>query len=509
MNPSTSSRGLFSSLSLGKQNISDVIKKIHKEISDKIRVNNLRTVLNEVLRLTYYDFEFAEDEYPEHLVKNLCEIINLFQKKETGMERFQQLILEKATFLLSKALFCYDENERSELFVMFEGEKKICEKLLESVKVSERSKDLISLINLYEKENLDEQEVKKLRSLKQKFSGNKLLQAYIDVKIYKDSKNLDFSQPDLVLNSLNKIQKLNDNLEEETGDDVSIFDEVSIKVNKIFILNKLISLADELLVHFNKQKGLSFSNKSNEFDCIYELVKKAMNQIEEIENSPKNYFTYYKYSKFLYSYYIYRVQNNNITENKQNLPEVPEIEKYAKIASDILYKLEKFQRYRLSYEGSFIHIGKEKVFIYSSINLLFNYFGQRSLIEVQNIKANTIEVHRKMQDITQKSKENVKKDMEKTKEDTKNQTQKEVNRMTQNVVGLLGIFSAVITFSFGSIQLFRHLTDFSQAFILMSLFAFSTIITFLCVMHIVYQKKDWKSLICTIIIILTATLVFF
>ena len=465
VNISFASALYFNSLSLGKQSVSDILDRIDKETSSNIRTNNLQEILKEVLKLTYYDFLFAEDIHPEHLVKRLCRIINLFKRGSSDKE-FQKPILEKATFLLSKVLLSYNESERDKLPIMLEGENEIktCKELIDDVQRSEQSKNLEDLMILYEKEKLDQKNIRDLQDLKQKFSESYFLQAYIDVKICKDSKKLDFSKPDSVLDSINQIQEIHDSLE-ISQNNMSEFDKLSLNINKIFILNNLISLADEFLKHINKN-NLSLED---EVANVYKLVEDAMSLIKEtessMENVSKNYFTYYKYSKFLCNYYKYQVRNKK-TKNLN----IEDIENHIKTASNLLYKLEKFQRYRLSHQGSFIEDNEDKVFVYSSINLLFDYWDQRSLVEIQNIKANTIETHKEMQDFTQKSKEDIQKDMKKTKEETQKESQKEVNRMTQNVVGMLGVFSALIAFAFGSIQLFQHLTDFSQAIVLMSLF---------------------------------------
>ncbi len=475
----------FNSLCLNIQNKKYVNPNTNIEqdsiISKEDKTMDMKNALNNVIRLTYYDFEFAMNGGSEYLIKRLCEIIYLFQD---GKEDFHQLTLEKTRFLLKKALLFHKREGRKEFLVFIKDESFKCEDILKESALSKKTKNLCELISIYEKDKLDNDSLSDLNALKNTFEGLNLksIENYIEVKILKDSASMK-SDIDTMIESIKRIKTIGENLPERNEN--SEFDTIVLKINKIFIFNNLISLSDELMEHINKGESVFFENIDKRIKEVYEIVTNVINQIENKLENNENYFTYYKYSKFLCNYYQYQLLKKSPKEVK-NIHN--KIEVFTHKASELFYKVhDKFQKYRLKQNESFIGDQDKKVFVYSSINLPFNNSEQQTLIDVQNVKANTIDIDVKARKLDQKTKDfdRKAKDLDqKTKE-----VKKDVQEVNKRSTGVFAFFSVIVLFAAGSFQSLAHLDDIHKVVIMLSLVGVFAGLLFLSFYFIIQERE--------------------
>lgn len=200
------------------------------------REQDMKDALNNVIKLTYYDFEFHKSGDLEYLIKRLCEIIYLFEDRE---KLFHKLALEKARFLLKKALICYKKEERKGFSVFIKDEAFKCEDFIKETSLSERTKMLCELISIYEKDKLDDDSLNKLHLLKKNFSelNLKSIENYIEVKILKDKLSLQSDLDDMII-SIKQIKEIGETLGKNSQDDSS-FNSFVVSINKVFIFNNL------------------------------------------------------------------------------------------------------------------------------------------------------------------------------------------------------------------------------------------------------------------------------
>ena len=342
------------------------------------REQDMKDALNNVIKLTYYDFEFHKSGDLEYLIKRLCEIIYLF---EDGEKPFYKLALEKARFLLKKVLMCYEKEDRTKFSVFIKDETVKCADLIKETNLSKRTKMLCELISIYEKDKLDDDNLNELHRLKKNFSrlNLKSIENYIEVKILKDKISLQSDLDDMI-KSIEQIKEIGETLGKSSQDDSS-FNSFVVNINKVFIFNNLISLSDEFLETINQTTEHFNQELDKKVKKVYDIVKSVISQIEEnteLKNI-ENYFTYYKYSMFLCNYYKYQI----LRESKENTQHIyKKIKEVTQKSSNLFYKFnEKFQKYRLKLEESFVGDGENQAFIYSSINLPFNYSRQQALID--------------------------------------------------------------------------------------------------------------------------------
>lgn len=386
-----------------------------------VQIKELVTITNKNIRIAIIDLDFAIDE----------KILSSFIIDKKALEEissdytFLKILKDKYNYLIRKILYRIQQDKKYSYQYAFDYQDK--ELIISDIPAgcydcfdSITNKHYIDIEN-----NYSESEI---QLIKEKVSTNSEIK-FIDIhhltKVYKDK----HSSYDLVSKLVNRFNEKFDSEFNRIG--TSKFDKLALEIMKNYMLN------NEFSIFLEKQKITL-----DEIDDKLESIKSVQH-----ETGIRNYFPFLKYSMFLVD-----KLNSEFKEKEFNYLEACKLkEKFSKILKETYDNLEwckdrNFLAFQLPSEECVYEIEHEsvsvKLFLSTSFVLPINYEKvQLELIELTRKEA-------KFQTLLE-----VNENLEKQK--------KSIFKLRENVekgdrrsIEILGIFSAIVLFTSGSIQIF-------------------------------------------------------
>jgi|GEM_PF-3645092 len=360
-------------------------------------------------------------------------------------EGYHKVLFWKANFLIYKIIYRYEQDEKNYLYAFDFSDNEIDK--------NELNVGEFKLFQNITEHHYDDQRVKSrfTRTRIQKFYEKlekdetpSFSDYHAVIKSYKDEKN-----------SLEQLKNLVEHYCEyfkEFQKSTSLkYDKKAAIVTKHYILNNELSL--------KIQKGeLNLSNWEAEFNNFKNLSS---------ENNLHNFFPYYKFALFISGEIETYVKNENV--DLKHLNQL--VSNYEEVVKELYKAYEwcvdnRFIAFLLPFEESTIKwkdgkFGEVNVFLYSSFVLPLNYSKIKN--EIESIKSDILKF---------KTILGIQENLIVQKTAIK-EIKDDIDKSEKRSIEILSIFSAIVLFVLGDIQIFTKVDNPSRAFQFMLLFAYS------------------------------------
>lgn len=410
-------------------------------------------------------------------LESLIKIHTLLESdyKSLSTQPIYQLLLEKTCFLIHKLITIIDVDRSNEIkvFIINKKYKKLNK---EEYNIKHLSTWLKDIQNHYSKEG-DNKMVDAVvatilnKSARHDFENLSLTQFHNATKY---SKDINKSLPDLVAihEFYESFYKLKD------FKDISKFDLISLNIARNYIANTMLSLAIE--------------------ECLTkEEIEKKLVEIVRIQSETeiKNFFPYYKAAKRLAL--LIEMQLSKSFLNSEDFDEkITELTSSINTLKEYLKKWDAYiewcQRvnylsYRLTFDESHerIVIGEINydLFVASSYIIPFDYDAKK--IELREYTDKVFQLSNQISIL--KTSENQIKSINKVVSQVKD-VSTDVRAQERKFIEILAVFSAVVLFTSGSIQVFDKTRSFGDSLMFLGVFSISLILFVVLIKSILNER---------------------
>lgn len=467
----------------------DMLNKYFKKLEPE---SSISLLLN-LLKIEYIDFELTLSSEIDEVLSDLSEVITFLletrniNSTDDTINKISKFALEKCLFICEKIKIHKSENrvERETINLVLDEKIETLSELFVKHPIGERTQKFLDIARLYDDVSITEETLPKINEMVEYFSNCSCIKNYIDVKKYKDNRVESF-RAETVRYNLNQIERISNTI---NFNDEFIYDRLAGVLNKIFILNNYISLSHEFLKEINEENIFIddeiLQNLHSKVEEIYtEIIRLEHSNINKFK--VENYFSQYKYLKYKYQEYFKRLKEPNKYDFDAVKSDILEITGPNGILKDLLKRflnLQRFQRYRINFEDSFIGENKD-IFVYSGLNLPFYFNEQQELIEFTKIETASLVTEMEKVDIEMKTKKSIL-----NISSIANEIDKKIEKSQVKSTEILAIFAALAFFTSGSIQLFSSVTEPVTALALMMCFG-TTIIFIFAVIRAMHSRVN-------------------